>query len=168
MGNDGIKICLLLMLAVAPFLRAAQDQPLPDFDTLWRSTRPDLMSQYDQAEILKGYTYRRHSFISELGKADKIKTTVELESEVYHFDHGPFNKLISRNGIPLNDKQLKKQDEEFEKFKKKGPPRGGPPWKGRRERSPKEREELLNDVRNVFDFDVLRRECGFRAALNPG
>src|SRR5262249_2293392 len=79
--------------------------------------------------------------------------------EVYYFDHGPFNKLISVNGIPLSEKQLQKQEQEFEKFRKKGPSRGGPPWKlRRRERSPKEQEELLNDVRNVFDFDVLRRE----------
>jgi hypothetical protein len=148
------------MLMVGSFLRVtAQEQPLPDFDTLWKSMKPYLMGQYDQTEILKGYTYRRHSFVTELGKADTIKKTDEFESEVYHFDQGQFNKVISRNGVPLSEKEIKKQDQEFEKFKTKGPSRGGPPWRGRRrERSPKEQEELLNDVRNTFDFEVLRRE----------
>jgi len=152
--------CLLLMLIVGFFLPVtAQEQPLPDFDTLWKLMKPYLMGQYDQTEILKGYTYRRHSFVTELGKGETIKKTDEFESEVYHFDQGQFNKLISRNGVPLSEKEIKRQDQEFEKFKAKGPSRRGPPWKGRRRaRTPKEQEELLNDVRNAFDFEVHHRE----------
>jgi hypothetical protein len=140
---------------VSPVL--AQEAPLPDMDTLWKSVKPYLMRHYDD-QILRGYTYRRHALVSELGKGESVKKTEESEAEIYFFDHGPFTKFISRNGIPLSDKELKKQDAEFRKFQKKGPGRGGPPWRGRRLRSPKEQEELLNDVYNAFDFQLLRRE----------
>jgi hypothetical protein len=67
---------------------SAQEQPLPDFDTLWHAMKPYLMGQYDQTEILKGYTYRRHSFLNELGKGDTIKKSGEFESEVYYLITG--------------------------------------------------------------------------------
>jgi len=92
-----------------------------------------------------------------MGKGDSVTATSNLEFEVYYLDSGPFNKLISRNGVKLSEKELKKQDEEFQKTKGKAPHR--PPWRGgRRQRSPKEQEELLNDVYNAFDFTVAGRE----------
>ena len=126
-------------LACPSFARQASEQPLPDFASLWSAGKPNLMQQYDDAELLKGYTYHRTSFVTQMGKGDSVTGRGKFEFEVYYLDSGPFNKLISRNGVKLSDKELKKQDEEFQKTRGKAPHR--PPWRGgRRQRSPKEQE----------------------------
>src|SRR5262249_2147035 len=133
------------------------EQPLPDIASLWSAVKPHLIQQYDDAELLKGYTYHHTSIVTQMGKGDSVTGTNKFEFEVYYLDSGPFNKLISRNAVPLSGQELRKQDEAFQKTKGKAPHR--PPWKGgRRQRSPKEQEELLNDVYNAFDFTIAGRE----------
>src|SRR5215471_5931973 len=154
----GLTIAMAVSLAYPAFAGLVSDQPLPDVPTLWSAVKPHLMDQYDDAELPKGYTYHWTSSVTQMGKRDSVTGTNQSEFEVYYLDSGRFNKLISRNGVKLSDKELKKQDEEFQKRKGKGPPHR-PPWRGgRRQRSPKEQEELLNDVYNVFDFTVSGRE----------
>src|SRR5262249_2545005 len=133
-------------------------RPLPDVVALWTAVKPHLMAQYEELDLLKGYTYQRTSYISQLGKDNSVQKRNLIKSEVYNFDHGPFNKVISVNRVPLSAAELEKQDAALEKFRKKGSS-GGPPWRRGRVRSPKETEELLNDVFNAFDFTVLRREA---------
>jgi hypothetical protein len=155
--KSALTIAIAVCLACPAFARQASEQPLPDFASLWSAVKPHLMQQYDDAELRKGYTYHRTSFVTQMGKGDSVTRTSKFESEVYYLASGPFNKLISRNGVKLSDKELKKQDEEFQKTKGKGPHR--PPWRGgRSQRSPKEQEELLSDVYNAFDFTISGRE----------
>jgi hypothetical protein len=157
-----MKSAIVIGIALSCVVPASAGQdpgkPLPDFATLWTAVKPHLMQQYDDAELLKGYTYHRTSFVTQMGKEDAITQSSKFEYEVYYLSSGPFNKLISRNGVPLSATELKKQDDEFEKTKGKGPHR--PPWKGGRRgpRSPKEQEELLSDVYNAFEFTVTGRE----------
>jgi hypothetical protein len=152
-----LRITMAVCLACSAFAQQAAEQPLPDFASLWSAVKPHLMQQYDDAELLKGYTYRRISSVTLMGKDDSVTRKSEFESEVYYFDSGPFNKLISRNGVKLSDEELKKQDAEFQKTKGKAPHR--PPWKGGHgRRTPKEQEELLGDVYNAFDFTIVGRE----------
>jgi hypothetical protein len=154
--KSALTIATAVCLACPAFARQASEQPRPDFASLWSAVKPHLMQQYDDAELLKGYTYHRTSLVTQMGKGDSVTRTSKFESEVYYLESGPFNKLISRNGVKLSDKELKKQEEEFQKTKGKGPHR--PPWRGGRQRSPKEQEELLSDVYNAFDFTIAGRE----------
>src|SRR5581483_7172214 len=152
-----LTLAIVLFLAAPAFPMQIPDAPLPDIASLWAAVKPHLMQQYDDSELLKGYTYHRTSIVTQMGKDDAVTGKNEFEFEVYHFDSGAFNKLISRNGIKLSDKELKKQDDEFQKTKGKPPHR--PPWKGgRQKRSPKEQEELLDDVYSAFDFTIAGRE----------
>ena len=152
-----LSIAIAVCLACPAFARQASEESLPDFPSFWSAVKPHLMQQYDDAELLKGYTYHRTTSMTQMGKGDSVTATSNLEFEVYYLDSGPFNKLISRNGVKLSEQELKKQDEEFQKTRGKAPHR--PPWRGgRRQRSPKEQEELLNDVYNAFDFTVAGRE----------
>jgi hypothetical protein len=50
----------------------------------------------------------------ELGHDGEVTKILRSEYEVYYFDKGPFEKLISRYGVPLSAKERKKQDDELE------------------------------------------------------
>jgi hypothetical protein len=152
-----LAVALTVCLSCPALARQASEQPLPDIASLWSALKPHLMQQYDDTELLKGYTYHRTSFVTQMGKGDVVAVTSKAEFEVYHFDSGPYNKLISRNDVKLSEQELKEQDEAFQKTRGKAPHR--PPWRGgRRQRSPKEQEELLSDVYNAFDFTIAGRE----------
>ena len=59
-----------------------------------------------------------------------------------------FQKLISKDGVPLSEQDLKKEDKRLEKFRTQPP----------RRRTPTNQEKVLNDIINAFDFKLLRRE----------
>jgi hypothetical protein len=160
MSNSIRAVFISIILAWTAAARLPSGEPnLPSFPELWQAVKPNLMRQYEETELLKGYTYRRDASVSELEKSGAVKRTERSQYEVYYFDHGPFSKLVSKNGVPLSEKELKKQDEEMEKFRRQGPSRRGGPWRGRnRQLSAKDRDELLMDVYNGFDFKVVRRE----------
>jgi len=141
--KSAIAIGIALSLTFIASAQQAPEPPLPDFLTLWEAVKPHLMQQYEDKEVLKGYTYHRTSLVTQMGKSDSIKYTNRFEFEVYYLDSGPFNKLISRNGVPLTEKELKKQDDELQKLKKNDPPHR-PPWRGgRRLRSRQEQKNSL-------------------------
>jgi len=150
-----MQLAILSLLGLL-FVQSA-DPPLPDVTSLWWRVRPNLMGQYDANELLKGYTYHLSSVRNEVGDKDKIKNTNHSRFEIYHFDHGPFSKLISMNGVPISEKQARRQDEDFEKFRKKKPGDGfWPPWA--QKRTSKDQSERLDDLYKAFDFKILRRE----------
>jgi hypothetical protein len=152
-----LTIAIVLCLACPAPSRQASGPQLPDLASLWSAVKLNLLEQYDGAELLKGYTYHRTALVTQMGKGDSVTATSTFESEVYYLENGPFNKLISRNGVKLSDAELRKQDEEFQKTKGKAPHR--PPWRVRRsQRTPKEQEELLTDVYNAFAFTIAGRE----------
>src|SRR5262245_62032997 len=108
-----LTIAIAVSVACPAFARQVSEQPLPDVPTLWSAVKPHLMDQYDDAELLRGYTYHWTSSVTQMDKRDSVTGTNQLEFEVYYLDSGRFNKLISRNGVKLSAKELKKQDEEF-------------------------------------------------------
>jgi hypothetical protein len=138
----------ILILHIVSFGQVSPDAPLPDVAELWQRVRANLGGQYDTTQFLKGYTYRRSSVIEELGSGGSVEDREQREYDVYHFDQGMFQRLLSRNGMPLSEKDLKKEDERFEKFRTRKP----------RTRSRSDQEKVLNDIVNAFDFKILRRE----------
>jgi hypothetical protein len=142
-----VAVCMAL-LQIAAFGQISSDAPLPDITEFWNRVRANLGAQYDANQLLKGYTYRRTSVIEELGSNGSIESRERREYDVYHFDSGRFQKLLSRNGMPLPEKDVKSQDERLEKFRMQKP----------RKRSTSDQEKVLNDMINAFDFKILRRE----------
>ena len=150
-----IAICMVLVHIVS-FGQVSSETALPDITELWNRVRTHLGAQYDVNQLLKGYTYRRSSVIEELGSNGSIESRERREYDVYHFDSGMFQRLLSRNGMPLPKEELKRQDERFEKFRMQKP----------RRRSASDQEKLLNDMINAFDFKIVRREThNHRSAL---
>jgi len=133
---------------IPSFGQVSSDAPLPDTTELWNRVRANLGAQYDANQLLRGYTYRRSSVIEELRSNGSIESREQREYDVYHFDSGMFQKLRSRNGMPLPEREVKRQDERFEKFRSQKP----------RKRSAADQEKVLNDMINAFDFKILRRE----------
>jgi hypothetical protein len=146
-GILAIAVCTVL-IHIASFGQVPSDAPLPDITELWNRVRANLGAQYDVNQLLKGYTYRRSSVIEELGSNGSIESRERREYHVYHFDSGMFQKLLSRNGMPLPERDVKRQEERFEKFRTQKP----------RKRSAADQEKVLNDMINAFDFKILRRE----------
>jgi len=144
-------------IAVLAFiLIQSTNEPLPDMPELWQRVRPNLLQQYDPGNLLKDYTYLMSTTRDQLDDRGVVKESERLEFEVYYLDQGPFGKLIRRNGKPLAAKEAKRQDEKFEKYKKKKPRSGVMPWN--RKRTAAERAEQLDDVYAAFDFEVVGRE----------
>src|SRR5207249_318826 len=110
--------------------------------------RDHLGAQYDVSQLLKGYTYRRSSVIEELRSDGSVESREKREYDVYHFDAGMFQKLLSKNGMPLSEGDLKREDERLENFRTREASK----------RSAADQEKVLNDIVNAFDFKLVRRE----------
>ncbi len=141
-------VTCVVFLRIVCFSQGSPDATLPDIDQLWKRVRAHLGAQYDTNQLLKGYTYHRSSVIDELGSDGTVAGRQRREFDVYYFDEGMFQRLVSRNGMPLTQKEVTEEEERFEKFRMQKP----------RTRSVADQEKVLNDIVNAFDFKVLRQE----------
>jgi hypothetical protein len=138
--------CILFLKA--PLSAQVSDEPLPDLASFWQRVRQNLGTQYDTAELLKGYTYRRVSVREEIASDGSVNSRQIREYDVYHSDAGRFQKLLSIDRRPLTPSEIRNEDQRFRKFLQQKP----------RQRSPRDQEEILNDLLNGFDFKMLNRE----------
>jgi hypothetical protein len=138
----------ILFLRIPFFAQVPAEAPLPDLASFWERVRGNLGAQYDAGELLKGYTYRRTSVTEELAPDGSVRNRETRESDVYHSDAGRFQRVISKNKMPLTEKELKNEDERFRKFLAQKP----------RKRSARDQGEVFNDILNAFDFKILKRE----------
>jgi hypothetical protein len=129
-------------------------RPLPSLDQFLQATKAELMLQLDEDELLKGYVYRRKTSQDTLGRNGIPKGGEVAEHEVFQFDEGPYEKLVSRNGVPVRDGELQKQDEEH---LTKGWTKddSGPPFAPK---SREDREAMIEDMFRVWRFQMVRRE----------
>jgi hypothetical protein len=102
---------LLAFLAAAFPAWAAMppaDVPLPDVSTLLRSVEAN-QEALDRAR--EEYTFRQQQRLTFYDKHGKVQRTEERVSNVF-FVHGqPIETLISKNGKPLNDSDLKREQD---------------------------------------------------------
>jgi hypothetical protein len=142
------------MMTMALLLGLLQvSRPLPDLHQFLQATKAELIIQLEEEELLKGYTYRRQTVRENRSGDGDLKGVDVLEHEIFQLDSGPYQKLVSRNGVPLSADELRKQDE----ARKKGAAstKGGPPF------FPKtrtDRLEMIEDMFRVWDFQLFRRE----------
>lgn len=106
----------LLIAAISSFAFGQTREPdagLPDRVEFLRSLQSRVGDQVDEERSLKGYVYRVDHAEHKLKEDDTIKRTETFEVEVYHFDHGPFRKLLSENGVSLAEREVRKQEIQF-------------------------------------------------------
>ena len=140
-------VCVLF-LGMPFFAQVPSEAPLPDLASFWERVRGNLRGQYDVGELLKGYTYRRSSVTEEFASDGSVRNRETREYDVYHSDAGRFQRLLSKNKIPLTARELKTEDERFRKFLARPP----------RKRPVRDEGEVFNDILNAFDFKILKRE----------
>jgi hypothetical protein len=88
------------------------------------------------------------SVTEEIASDGSVNSRQMREFDVYHSDAGRFQRLLSKDGMPLNRNEMRNEDERFRKFLQQTPAK----------RSPRDQEEILNDLLNGFDFEILNRE----------
>jgi hypothetical protein len=138
----------LLFLSTASVAQVPGEKPLPDLASFWERVRSHLGVQYEPVQLLKGYTYRRRSVTEEVAPDGSVKSRETRDYDVFHFDAGRFQKLISRNDRPLSEKDVKNEEDRFKEFLTRKP----------RPRSSEGQEKIFNDILNAFDFKILKRE----------
>jgi hypothetical protein len=123
--------------------------PLPDSNTFISEFRKTLRSD---DELLRNYTFAERETRAETDRSGNPKKT---EIDIYQVapDRGQlYRRLISRNGVPLNQSQLDEEDRD-QKMKKQDAPRD----------DAKIRDELFE----IYDIEMQRREMieGSRAVV---
>ena len=143
-----VAAACVLFLRISYLAQVPAEAPLPDLASFWQRVRGNLGPQYDAGELLKGYTYRRISVTEELASDGSVRNRETREYDVYHVDGGRFQRLISKNKIPLTEKESRDEDDRFRKFLMRKP----------RERSARDQQDIFNDILDAFDFKILKRE----------
>jgi hypothetical protein len=152
-----LPACLLL-LAVFPL---EQEKPLPEQTSFMEDFRKNL---HAPDKLLSRYTYTENETEMTLDSKGKIKKT---ETNVYHVFHGTeewqtYERQISKNGVPLTQKELEKQDgKERERVEKETRKRAS--WsesKRQQEKAKAEREEResTDDIFATFEYQLVQRE----------
>src|SRR5262245_6997856 len=149
---------LLLILALWP---QEQQTPLPDRDSFLSEFRKTL--KRDET-LLSQYTYTQSETEISLDSKGQPKKT---EVNVYQVTHGreewqTYRRHISKNGVPLPEKEIEKQDrEEKERVQKELRKRQNQPEEKRlKEKAKEDREEkeLTDEVFAMYDVQMIRRE----------
>jgi hypothetical protein len=149
---------LLLLLTLAP---RQTDKPLPDQATFLAEFRKNLTTPQ---KLLSQYTYTYKETEITLDSKGKAKKT---ETNVYHVINGAedwqtYEKKISKNGVPLPQNELEKEDrKERERVEKETRKRAS--WseaKRQQEKAKAERQEResADDVFATFDYQFVRRD----------
>lgn len=112
-------------------------------------------------EILNTYTYEKHSAIHSREKDGTVKKTETRVEEVIHIDGTEVERLIAKNGKPLEAKEAaeeqKKLDKEIEKIKKESPSQRAK-RRGETEKDRQEEREARREILEAYDFTLLGNE----------
>jgi uncharacterized protein YaiL (DUF2058 family) len=152
-----LPTCFLLFAA----LQQEHDKPLPEQTSFMEEVRKNL---HGPDKLLSRYTYTEKETEITLDSKGKIKKT---ETNVYHVFNGAeewqtYERQLSKNGVPLTQKELEKQDhKEKERVDKETRKRAS--WseaKRQQEKAKTEREEreLADDIFATFEYQLIRRE----------
>jgi len=153
--------CLLLWNGL-PWQETAK--PLPDLGSFLQEVKGNLRSD---RLLLSQYTYTMKQTVHELDKQGKVKDTFVNVYEVYpSLEEGlTYQRLISKNGKPLGEKELEKEDSSYDKKLKEHEgklQREGTDEKARRqakEAEERRKEEAVKDeLFQLFDVSMVGRE----------
>ncbi|ABF40843.1 hypothetical protein Acid345_1842 [Candidatus Koribacter versatilis Ellin345] len=105
----------VLLLLMATSLVAA-DTPAPDAESLIKAV---VANQKQLEDSRKNYIFHRRDDVQETDDDGKVKKTEVNEYEVFFVGAWEIDRLLVKDGKPLNDSEKKKQDEQVAKEEKK-------------------------------------------------
>jgi hypothetical protein len=101
----------------APTTTAPDEQPLPDINALMRQVESNERKSED---IQKNYLYREQTKSEERDSKGAIKKTETRESEVFWLNGVQVQRTLKKDGKPLSDDELKKENDRIDERVKKG------------------------------------------------
>lgn len=153
-----LKLYLMLLLL---WPSQEQERPLPDLTSFLADFRKTLHSD---DKLLSQYTYTEKETGTKLDSKGNAKESEVNVYQVIHADEDwkTYRRRIVKNGVPLTDKELEKQDrEEKERVGKETQKREKQsPTKRQAEKDKEDREEreTLDDVFAMYDVQLVGRE----------
>ncbi len=112
----------MFLLANGSSASAATDKPLPDIPTLLHEVEAH---QDELDRVRENYTFHEVQTLTMLDKKGKVHSQENKENEVFYVHGHQIEKLIGKNGKPLNPVDAKKEEDratrEAEKYAKSGP-----------------------------------------------
>jgi hypothetical protein len=109
-----LRLSVLLGLSMAAGAQSAS--PPEDAETLIR----EVVANQKQLEVVRrNYIFHRRDEEQESDERGKVKNTTVSEYEVFFVGGWEIERLLARNGQPLDDHEKKKQDEEVAKREKR-------------------------------------------------
>ena len=140
------------------------DHPLPDLESLLERIRDNLHSD---RFLLRHYTYNQTEEVVELDKKEQPKKTRTRIYEIFPsaVEGMTYRRLISKDGEPVQEKDLRKQDEKYnkrvrkyaKKARKKGVTAQTELEAAEAELLRRERE-VLDETFRLFQFEIQGRD----------
>jgi len=137
------------------------ESPLPDQTAFMEAFRQNL---HTPQKLLSQYTYTENEIERKRDSKGNVKST---ETNVYQVVNGAedwetYRRHISKNGVPLTQQELDKQDhKEQERVEKERGKRASWSEKKRTDEKAKqdrEERETTDDIFSTFDYRLVRRE----------
>jgi hypothetical protein len=148
---------LLLLVAVQD-----NPKPLPDLQSFLAEFRRSL---HTDDLLLRDYTYTERQTSIQFDSSNKPKKTEINVFEVFpgSCERPGYRRQIVKNGAPVPEKELERQDREHRKRIEAGNAQrpSGPPWRRRGEDCQerlKRENDVLDDVFGLYDIRILGRE----------
>ena len=157
--------CLFLLFPALLGQRAAREEyPLPEVDLLLEKIRENLHSD---RFLLRSYIYTETLEVIELDKKGQQKKTRTSIYEIFPstVDDLTYRRLIFKDGKPLKEKELRKQDRKYDKKVRKHAERtkdkrlsAQSEFEVSEEEAIRREERVLNEVFRLYEFEIRGRE----------
>lgn len=157
-------ILIGFLLLVNDLAQQETAKPLPDLNSFLQEIKGNLRSD---RLLLSQYTYTLKQTVHELDKQGNVKNTFVNVYEVYpSLEEGlTYTRLISKNGKPLTEKELQKEDNSYDKKLREHEgklQREGTDEKARRQAKEAEErrkeEAVKNELFQLYDVSMIGRE----------
>ena len=158
--------CLGLLLFSAPLGQESSslDVPFPTVEELAKKVRENLHSD---RYLLRQYTYNESQEVIELNKKEEPQKTKVRSYEVFPstVEELIYRRLVSKDGKPVEEKELRKQDKKYnkkvEKYARKARKRGfqaGSEYEAGEAEALREEQALIDEVLRLYQFEIQGRE----------
>ena len=160
----GVGFLLSLFLPCFAEACGEDEKPLPGIDELLEKIRGNLRSD---RYVLRNYTYNENQEIVELDKKGQPRKTQTRVFEIFPStaDEITYRKLVSKDGKPVVETRLRKQDqahaERVRKYARKAQKRGGSvqsELEASEGEALRKQERALDEVFQLYEFTIRGRE----------
>ena len=161
--HRNIHVFATLTLLACTFSGTAQGQaaslsekPLPDLATLMRQVEAN---ERKAEAIQKDYIYDQNNTFEERDSHDAIKKTDSRDVEIFWLNGVPVERTLKKNGRPLSDEELKKENERIDAIVQRARERREKADANGRETDPRGHQELtFARILELGSFSKPRRE----------